>query len=111
MPTEAQREVPSTQLAADRVAADEGAVVVAHAAQHPAHAELLGRDPVVVGEREPAVVPLDVDQRQAGLDAQHHQRLLAERPEAVAASGLEHRVEDVERVLGLDVISKPRSPV
>ena len=72
------------------------------AAEHPAQAELLRRDPLVVGEGEPAVVPLDVDQRQAGLDPQHHQRLLAERPDAVAAPGLEHRVEHVERLLGLD---------
>ena len=51
---------------------------------------------------EPAVAPLDVDERQAGLDAQHHQRLLAERADAVAATRVEDRVEHVDRVLGLD---------
>ena len=88
------------QLAPDRVASRRTARSPSRdAPQHPAQPELLGRDPVGVGEREPAVVPLDVDQRQPGLDAQHHQRLLAERPDAVAAAGVEHRVEHVERVV------------
>jgi hypothetical protein len=47
-------------------------------------------------------LPLDVDQRQAGLDAQHHQRLFAEGPDAVVLPGFEHSVEYVERLVGLD---------
>ena len=64
--------------------------------------ELLGRDPVVVGEGEPAGVEVDVDQRQPGLDAAHQQRVLAERAEAVARPGLDDRVEHAERVVGAD---------
>ena len=60
-----------------------GAVAV-DALEHPAQAELLRGDPVVVGEDEPAVVEVDVDQGETGLDPQHHQRVLAERAQAVA---------------------------
>ena len=90
------------QLAPDGGTADERTVAVRHATQHPAHAELGRRDPLVVGEGGPAVVPLDVDEREAGLDAQHHQRLLPEGAYAVAATRVEDRVEHVDRLVGLD---------
>ena len=90
------------QLAADRLAADEAPAAVADALEHPALAELLRRDPVVVGPGRAAVLPLGAGERQAGLDAQHHQRLLAERPEPVRPAGLEDGVQDLHRVVGRD---------
>ena len=62
----------------------------------------LRRDPIVVGVREAARGELDVDQHQARLDPGHQQRLLAERAEAVAFTGLDDRVEDGERVVAAD---------
>ena len=46
-----------------------------------------------------AVLPLDVDQGEPGLDAQRHQGLLAERPDAVVAPRLQHGVEHRDRVV------------
>ena len=68
------------------LAPDERPVVVVDALEHPAEAELLGRDAVVVGVGEPARGELDVDEDQAGLDPGHQQGLLAEGPQAVAGS-------------------------
>ena len=90
------------QLAADRLAAEEAAAAVAHALEHPALTELLGRDPVVVGPGRAAVLPLHAGERQPGLDAQRHQGLLAERSQPVGPAGLEDGVEHGERVVGRD---------
>ena len=55
-----------------------------------------------VGPRDAAVAPVDVDERQAGLDAQQHQRLLAERPDAVPLPGVQHGVKHGQGVVGRD---------
>jgi hypothetical protein len=90
------------ELAADRIRPHEPARAVTDAAEHPAEAELLGSHAVGAAHRQPSVLPLDVDEREAGLDAQGHQRLLPERADAVGGSGLEHRVEHGDCALGPD---------
>ena len=93
------------ELALDRAAADERPVLAqrgAVLAQHPAEAELLGGEPLGVGEGVAGRGELDVDQGQPGLDPQHQQGVLAERAEALPVAGLDELVEDAERVVGLD---------
>ena len=93
------------ELALDGAAADERPVLAqrgAVLAEHPAEAELLGREPLGVGEGVAGRGELDADQGQAGLDPQHQQGVLAEGAEALPVAGLDDLVEDAEGVVGLD---------